>query len=164
MLARSTILIGMLALLVAACDRPANPTGEHETFTFLPAAPSGTFNAQIQPPALPVIPTPIGGCTGFSTNFNLIIEAPGHGLFLDQLGLAFFDVRGVAGVPVFFSSADLTGMFGTTVIAPGVVRTFPVSPRFGCGLSATATLVATFVLRDETGSSHKMELTTRFAH
>ena len=167
MLVRLSTLVGVLALVVAACDRPANSSGP-ETFAFVPTAPTtGILNAQIQPPTLPVIPTPIFGCpvsAPLSTRFNLVIGAPVNAVFLDELGLQFFDINGFAGTTVLFSSADLTGLFGTTIIVPGVVRTFPVSPQFGCGMSAPATLVATFVLKEQTGASHKMELKAAFAH
>jgi hypothetical protein len=83
---------------------------------------------------------------------------------LTGVQMQFTDVRGAIAGFRTFTHADLTTSFGTTVIPPFGVRTFPLAFPFGCTGLATGTLTVV-VVTDQDGrerrSSHQLRVTTR---
>lgn len=90
------------------------------------------------------VAVPAAFCPTFSPFFapvSLVIRADGASpLQLRAMQLQFIDTSGVTGGFRTIDSAELTTLFGSTLVPAFGTRTFPVSVPFGCVGGATGSL------------------------
>jgi hypothetical protein len=161
------VVIVVLAVLFGACDsdfdhhdRDRHDRDHGQSFT-APSPPFvGTFpvvSTRIDP-VVAFVPVTSFNCpfvSPFSSTLSLFVDQrSGADLFLDQVAFKFVDGTGLPS-PLDLTRAELTGMFGTTLIPTGGTRAFRFHPQFGCGFVGSPQAV--FVnLRffDRRGTSH----------
>jgi len=143
------------ALAVAACDDPISRRG-----TTIAFAPTAAIVAQFSPQVLPfaVVTSSCAAGPVFTTGFSLVIfqEQPS---FLDQVTLHLLDGTNL-GTSITFPRSQLTGMFGSTLVAGS--RAFSFQPQFACGLRHPRSLVADVVLLDADGNSRNVSVSAAF--
>ena len=157
---RAGLLIGSLAILLAACDDDGTRLRVQGALTAPTAfgAPAPFVGASLDPAAIRFARVPAFFCPltpPFTARFSLLIDPRGRAdVFVDRIGLRFLDGTGRAS-PFQLTSGDLFRQFGTTLVPGGAVRTFDFHPQFGCGFASIPALLFIEVeLRERDGRTH----------
>ncbi len=102
-----------------------------------------------------IVPVPAAFCPFASPFFipaSVVVRADGASdLQLRQMQLRFVDMAGVTGGFRTIDGAELTTLFGSTLIPAFGARTFPVTLPFGCVGGTTGTLFIDVTSFDLTG-------------
>ena len=157
---RAAVLIGSLAILVAACDSDGTRLRVQGAFT-APTTfgdPAPFVGASLHPATIRFARVPAFFCPltpPFTAQFSLLIDPRGRAdFFVDRIGLRFLDGTGRAS-PFQLTSGDLFRQFGSTLVPGGTAQTFDFHPRFGCGFaSIPAILFIEVELRERSGRTH----------
>ena len=150
-------LVATLALASCA-DSPPHAKGVAGSI-FVPSA---IVDAQFSPLTLPFNALPSPFCPivpSFTTSFDLIVDAGLAQLSLDRVTLHLNDGSNV-GSSLTFPRADLTRLFGSTIIAGR--RAFPFRPTFGCGAALPVSIRADLDLIDGAGIISTATVTGKF--
>ena len=149
------IAILVAALAVTACDDVISRRPTSIAFSPTPES-AAQFSPQVLPFALVTSSCAVGPV--FTTGFNLVIfqERPS---FLDHVTLRLLDGTNL-GPSITFPRSQLTGMFGSTLVAGS--RAFSFQPQFACGLRHPRSLVADVVLTDADGNSRNVSVSAAF--
>jgi len=150
------IAVVVAVLMLTACDAAKNAGDASIAFS-----PTPVTAVQFSPQFLPFAPVTSSCAVGsvFSTGFNLVIVGD-RPSFLDQVTLHLLDGSNVGGPTVTFPNAQLTNMFGSTLVVSS--RVFPFRPEFACGLRRPQSMVANIVLIDGHGSSRNVSVSAAF--
>jgi hypothetical protein len=158
------LLVGAVAVLAGACED--SDWQKHKSAHFFEPSPpfvgtSPFVGTQVLPTTIGFATVPFVNCpfvAPFTSNFSLVVDQrSGSDLFLDHAFFRFVDGLGLPS-PLDLTRPDLVGMFGSTLVPSGVVRTFRFQPQFGCGFVSVPTSVfinMTFVDRAGTKRHHK---------
>lgn len=155
------LLAGLCAtlVLVSCADSPPHAMGVGGSI-FVPSA---VVSAQLSPLALPFNPLLSPFCPivpAFTTAFDLVVDGGRNQLFLDRVLLHLNDGLNVGGPMVTFPRAELTRLFGPTVILGS--RRFAFNPTFGCGAFVPRSIVADLDLIDAGGVIRTATVTGKF--
>ena len=159
-LVTNRIALACMAAVIAAsigCDTNSPGTRSNG----LVSSPSASFAVGVTPASMPLIPMARASCPmtqPFTTSFDLFVSPSSDELLIDGLSLRFIDGSG-ASSRLFFSTKDLTLMFGNTRIRTGTRRAFALQPQFGCGLSTPRSVNVIIDLVDARGGRHQATAT-----
>jgi hypothetical protein len=150
--------LGVLGVLIAACDNPPDKILLLNTATSF--TPAGTFSPN------PIRLAPLGGpqCPGgfaFSTRLNLIITAGVHDLTLDSVTLHMIDGTNLGGPSVTIPSPELATQVGSMFIHAGTTRAFALQPAFGCMANEPRSLRGDAFVFDNQGRRQTLPLEGR---
>jgi hypothetical protein len=156
--AMRVIAIVVAVLAVAACDDANNSRATSIAFSPTPEL-GAQFSPQVLPFALVTSSCAVGPV--FTTGFNLLIvqTRPGNS-FLDQVTFHLLDGTNLGGPSITFPRAELTSMFGSTLVVSS--RAFAFRPQFVCGLGRPRSLVADVFLIDGNGSGRHVSVNAAF--
>jgi hypothetical protein len=157
-------LIVSLAVLVAACDSKSS-TPNRSAFT-APSpfgGPAPFVGASLASDTIGFTSVTTFGCpwiAPFTTSFSVLVDQRSRSdIFMDRASLRFVDGSGLPS-PLELTRADLTGMFGTTLVPGGTTRRFEFEPDFGCGfVSVPTSLFVELLFLDRNGARHNSRLT-----
>ena len=141
----------------AACDTNNPGAGRGG----LISSPSASLAVGIAPVSVPLIPVPLASCPmtqPFTTSFDLFVSPSPDEVVIDGVTLRFVDGFELNS-RLFFSTKDLTLLFGNTRVLSGARRVFTLRPEFGCGLSTPRSMVVIVDLLDVRGVRHQATAT-----
>jgi len=152
------------ALAVASCDSDTKVRGSMIAFGPTPGFAAAQISAQFFPQTLPfsLFTTSCASRQFFTPAFDLVLVQPQSvNFFLDRVTFRMIDGTSLGGPSVTFPSAQLTSMFGSTLIVGS--RAFSFRPQFGCGFfTRPGSIVADVVLIDGRGQSHNVSVSAPF--
>jgi hypothetical protein len=153
-----------MAIATAACDEGTRGAIVANGF----ASPSTVVNAAVVPSTLPFQILPASGCpfaSPFASAFSLVVDHRGPvDLLLHEAGFQFIDAGGLVS-PLFFTTTDLTLLFGSTFVSAGTSRTFDFRTQFGCQFrSSPHRLAGRLVLVDRHGERHERTISARIGN
>ena len=104
---------------------------------FIVISPNGVLVVNVDPPVVPRQPNMSDGCSASSpasAAFQLVIREPGEDLSLRSITFRFADGTTPGSRPVMFSAAEITRMFGSSVVMAGAARRLGFSVPYDCSL------------------------------
>lgn len=140
-----------LALSSLACDNDGDETRIGPSAVSSSRAAYISRGATVEPAVLIAQPVPAAPCpAAFIAPVNLVLRGNGvTDLWLSRVQMQFVHRTGGPGAFAAFTSTDLTGRFGSTLIPLSGTRSFPFSFPFGCsGLPFGTLTVVAFVVDD----------------
>jgi hypothetical protein len=151
-------IVALAALAVSSCAVEGGKGIGGSVFV-----PTSSAVVVISPQFLPIVPITTFGCpfaSPFGTDFSLFVSAGGTSTSLNHVTLRLNDGSSVGGPTVTFPQADLTRMFGSTIIVD--TRTFTFQPQFGCFVGQPRSLIAELTLVDTTGRTRTLTTSASF--
>ena len=139
---RAGLLVGVLAIVCAACDSDIRVRSSGAAP--LPLGPSAPFAGASLPATIDFRAVSVFNCPSiapFFSTVSLFIDRRGaDDIFVDQLIFQFVDRSGRRSQQQL-TRTDLATKFGTTLVRSGQTRTFDFTPTFGCGFISVPSLL-----------------------
>ena len=160
--ARFALTFAAAFFICAACNDGGSATGHFSGG--LTSSPTAAFAASVSPANVTLLSLSRTGCPTtqpFLTHMNLVLGPLQTDFFMDGVTLRFADRFGARST-VIFSSSDLLLAFSNTRIVAGTLRSFALSPQFGCGLARPQSVDAIITLVDGRGARREATATATF--